>query len=340
MDDPSLQFASDHLYYQKQLPNREDLVAFSCWRHSLDHIKGITPTASDCIARISDTRYNDPMEVDYLMKLLDHPEPVYMLLGEHRGFGYRVKPFPTVLEKRFVPPKTQESDDRNILPHMYLGLNRTIELPSRDGTLRRDSILSTGRTNDDTGFVFFQVGLLEYADYQQWALRKEGLLPANMVWQYTNYVVVVQLNEKSHSEDVWLVCYYRPQVHIVLGKPTPNKNDEYDSLDLLPSDRTHGKRRPAARIAKNFRDLGEDTVINIPDPGTDDVLGPFELVPAVLEGQGKDQVIVRQYITQVKPDAADENEKSSRKEKKNGDNVSDTKTAVPEIKIQPASDES
>lgn len=348
MDDPALRFASDHLYFHKVLRKHEDLLAFSCWRYSLDQSKECAPTADECISRIMNTLYNDPMDMDYLMKILDNPKPAYLLLGEHRGFGYRLKPFPNVLKARFELPKEPPNDTRKVLPHMYLGLNKTREFQNQEhGASRRDSVLSNGRTNDDTGFTFFQLGLLEYADYQQWALRKEGLHPAETDWQYTNYVVVVQLNEKSQAEDVWIVCYYRPEVHIVLGRPTPNKNDEYDLLDLLPSDRTHGKRRPAARIAKNFKDLRENTVIKFPDPGTNDVIGPFELVPAVFESRGDDQVIVRQYIKEVKSKAAaGENEepvadaqgKKGGKAQQGENRAPKTNITAAEVKIQQASD--
>ncbi|CAO2648411.1 Nn.00g076780.m01.CDS01 [Neocucurbitaria sp. VM-36] len=151
----------------------------------------------DYVNRISDTRFNDPMDVEYTMRLLEHPEPTHIPLGEHRGVGYRLKPCPTTLRATLTPRKNGDVVVCTPLPHVFLGLNKTAPSSSHKvgGDSSKDSVLSGDHLSNATGFVFFQLGVLEYADYQQWSKRKNGLLPVDMAWEPTHYIVAVQINE-------------------------------------------------------------------------------------------------------------------------------------------------
>ena len=242
-------------------PTAADLIAYHDWKHSQELAKDLVPTVFDYQQRICTTNYYDPEEVDSLMKLLEHKTAAYVPLGQHSGKGYRLKPSSGILNVT-VPT---EGSFRTALPHEFLGLVKGVSVrtpkvgglrniisiatsPTQEEAKghRKDSAISiTTLGNDDTGFVFFQLGALEYADQAQWA-RRAGRVPAcDLTWTATEDVVVVELNDSGKSGDVYVLCGRQPY-------------DETGALGDLPSDHPNSKPYAGARIAKSFGELGEE----------------------------------------------------------------------------------
>lgn len=320
-DDPYLREARAYYYMGKELPTESDWIAYSYWKRSQEMAQQLIPEGLNYTFRIFETNFHDPMQVDYLMKLLEHPKPMYMPLGKYKGTLYRLKPNPSTLNSEVI---VFEDRTRQVLPYMYLGLNMGVNpkmtaggLRLNSGTIpattehdvkhvRRDSGASPTISNDNTGFVFFQLGILEFADPQQLARAQNSTTPDIMSWARSEYTVVVKISVTGRSQDVYLIKeqYSSTQDHAFKRFTSFFSFHGADPIGWRRGEPWPGKRWPVIRIATSIQDLGPDTILkyNESHHGGDIIDFPYSLCAAVLEREvGSDnQRIVRQYVPMSK----------------------------------------
>ncbi|KAJ4285959.1 hypothetical protein N0V90_013525 [Kalmusia sp. IMI 367209] len=237
----------------------------------------------------------DFRKVEHVARLcakINAPAFAYHGLGTYKGFSYRLRPTLERLKPTDAPTTNDEDPrDRELLPLNILGINwfgdSKVQLGkrkwSRKDTRSDESVDSTGsaNTNDDTGFVFCQLGRLEYTEN----LDKND--PIRGHWQNSGYVVVAVITASGFAADVWLLWDF------------PLEEEDENLVDTewgyLPGDNV---QRAGALIASKFSDLKPGFELSLPD-STDSACcatQPGELVRAVLDDSQSGKIVVRQYI--------------------------------------------
>jgi hypothetical protein len=185
--------ASD-AYFASKLKTGDDVLEYLDWQHEMKqakHRKTIPqiPKAAAYVSKITGTRYTNDDEVAQLTEMLDLPAFPYIGLGNHQGNGFRLAPNP-----RLLAPTKEDFDmsQRDILPEIMRGINKNVEpLPANEeGKSTRkennsdESTESTDSTsnNDDTGFVFYQLGALEYVSAEAWKPELAASDPNSFYW--------------------------------------------------------------------------------------------------------------------------------------------------------------
>jgi hypothetical protein len=264
------------------------------------------PSAAEYIAKIKNTKYANDDEVSQLTEMLSLPAFPYIGLGKHQNHVYRLAPNP-----RLLAPIREDTGptQRDILPHIFLGINKNIEPLPKDEKRKRtrkennsdESNESTDSTsnNDDTGFVFYQLGMLEYASAEESVQDPEMSNPNSLFWCDSGYVVVVLIDSNGNAADTHLLYNFRPL----------NREDgvryavDGSEWGWLPGDTI---RRAGIKIAGKFSDLRQGYPIHLPNPETDKNIEPtwiksnFEMVQAVKEGDPPK--IVREFVAAAPED--------------------------------------
>lgn len=298
----SQDFDAADRYFATEITNSAQGRAYSRWKLqelSNTRDKMVIPSAAEYIAKIKDTKYTNDDEVAQLTELLSLPAFPYIGLGVHKGCGFRLAPNP-----RLLAPTTADSDheqtQRDVLPHIMLGVNKNVEpLPTDQQKRKRtrkennsdESNESTDSTsnNDETGFVFYQLGRLEYVSADQWDPTIQD--PNSLFWQDSGYVVVVLIDSNGNGADTYLLYNFRP-----LEDGTRHQVDDSE-WGWLPGDTI---RRAGIKIAAKISDLRHGYPISLPDPAGDKNIEPtwmkknFQLVQAFKEGFPAK--IVREFI--------------------------------------------
>ncbi|KAL6708344.1 hypothetical protein ACN47E_003268 [Coniothyrium glycines] len=224
-------------------------------------------------------------------------------MGEHNGYRYRLRPFAFALDAGF------EKDEaaRRLLPHMFLGLNKITKQPVADTARARyqqDPTFTHSRSNDASGFTFFQLGILEYIPPEIWDWRHSGASLEKMPSYPTDYIVAIQIDEKGRGGDIWIIYNDKPTAsHFPARKHTAYRNPTSSPTDTLVSDDPPAKHRPAARIASSLSRLAAtlDTKLNLPHPSTPHVIPNFALVPAILETRRDGETLILRDHAPVVP---------------------------------------
>jgi hypothetical protein len=294
-------------YFASKIKTADDGVAYWSWQwqkkqNQRQKTAARIPTAAEYVAKVTNTKYTNDDKVAALTEMLDLPAFPYIGLGNHQGNGFRLAPNPHLL----APTKEDfDMSQRDILPEIMLGINKNVEpLPANEeGKSTRkennsdESTESTDSTsnNDDTGFVFYQLGALEYVSAEAWKPELAASDPNSFYWCDTGYVVVILIDSNGQGKDVYLLYNFRPM---------DREDGDWERYPVrewewgwLPGDSV---RRAGIKIAAKFSDLRHDYPIHLPDPETDQNVEPtwmrknFELVHAVKEGDPPK--IVRQYV--------------------------------------------
>jgi hypothetical protein len=161
----------------------------------------------------------------------------YHSLGMYERYHYRLKPALEQLKPTFdvgdLDPR-----DRTLLPLNTLG----IHFNNMDSD---QSVSSTGSMNDDTGFVFVQLGRLEYTR----TINQEA--PMKSQWKRTGYIVIPIIEVSGFAKNIWILW---------------NFNDEEEDAGAsanwgyLPEDSV---QRAAVLIASKYKDLQPDRAIDV-----------------------------------------------------------------------------
>ena len=281
-----------------------DMVAYNRWAEAEEQrLDSVVWNEEIFVFQILETNFHDVLEVDVLLRQLKRFKGVCMVLGEWGGKGYRLKLGRAKLQAT-VPTKTAFVSR---MPPELLGLARDVSIGTPTvGELRRntsvdvlpepakqqpedprkDSIVSTSTStstaliravthdtigNDESGFIFFQLGTLEVAQVKEWSRRFQNVPEDQLNWSKTTDVVVIKVEDDGCGSHI----YTLPSSNMRTG---PIKHKLYSGV----------------KVAKSFSHVG-GAYWFITSRGTDDdeMEAPFEYVTAVRE---PDKRIVREYV--------------------------------------------
>lgn len=252
------------------------------------------------ITKICETNYQQDSEVVELTGMLDSPAFNYIGLGIRNGHGYQLAPNPRVLT---ATREIHWDDIQEIMPPMFLRINKNVRLVGAGEKRKRSrkdnwsgesnvSNTSNGH-NDDSGFVFFQLGHLEYCPTEYWNPDN----PHHDKWIATGFAVVVKIDSKGHAQDTHILFNFHP------------KDEDGDRMDIDSEKEDWGRlpgeevRRAGALIATNFNKLAHNLSMYVADPADpnfnegDVVKQESEFVCAVKFGYPSATKIVRQFTS-------------------------------------------
>jgi hypothetical protein len=267
----------------------QDMNAYNDWvvLHEQQSTKLVWDEV-EWVERILNNDYHNPEQVDALLRLQELPEAGYVVIGEYGLIGYRMKVGRAILNA--TVPATM--DFATLMPPELLGFIRNISVDTpkigelrRNGSIvsltstlakevddpRKDSVAIMG--NDDTGFIFFQLGSLEYAIPEQWKRRCQGVSEDDITWTVSPHVVVIKVEDDGQGSGVYIL-------------PTTCARKGPFSHEL----------HSGVKIAKTFEGVGGPQWFLSSRGGPDDIEPPFEYVSAILDCDGTGRRVVREYM--------------------------------------------
>ncbi|KAF2826237.1 hypothetical protein CC86DRAFT_26520 [Ophiobolus disseminans] len=253
---------------------------------------------------IAITNYHDPQQVDALIWWQSRANGKHVVLGEQSDWGYHMKirgyrlKIGRAILRATVP---SEADFLSLLPPELLGFVRNARMGTPiDSRLRKntginlrpelakvvaedprkDSVVNPASTtykltvgNDDTGFVFFQIGALEYATPNEWLRRYDGVSEEDLNWTPSPHVVVIKVESNGQGTGV----YWLPTEIARDGPPNPDLHE-------------------GVKVADTFRGVGSPFWFKGAEEDIEVIRPPFEYVAAVIERHGTGQRAAREYI--------------------------------------------
>ncbi|KAH7135022.1 hypothetical protein B0J11DRAFT_149707 [Dendryphion nanum] len=247
-------------YYSKSFGSSDHFSKFLTWRAGYRAaqrapIEASIPKHGQVYnQRIANTNFLDSGSYVHLKALLDQPYFPYIPIGHYKGFKYRLVPNTDILAPT-VP--INWDTEKEVLPDMFLGITKAIEplgdnrKRSRKLNLSDESDVSTG-DNDGTGFCFFQLGSLQYADKGSLDENKSA---REIEWKDTGYVVVVEITLNGNAGNVHIIWNLNPYDECadrIEVKYTPDS-----CWGFLPGDYKI-QHRVGIRIAEKFDDLSAE----------------------------------------------------------------------------------
>lgn len=268
----------------------EDMGPYFRWVNRCETSRLPSWDARGWKARVLSTNYHDPKELDMMLWLQQGFQGTRVVIGQFNGHGYRVVLGRAIL-KPTVPPT---SDFAALMPPELLGFVRNVSVGTPTvGNLRRnepntlaseypehirkDSVANVDTTsaigNDDTGFLFFQLGQIESANEEQWSKYVAGAAEKDVIWEKSPHVLCVKVKDSGRPTGVYLM----PTKHI----------------------RSHKFKRQihiGMKISSGFDGVGGPTwFFNcIDEPNEINPL--YELVAAVTKQHVKGPRVVREYV--------------------------------------------
>jgi hypothetical protein len=229
------------------------------------------PTTREELIRNIDTRKLSSQDVlCLLIDHLDHDFCPWLPIGTDpdRKILYRLKPDPfALLPHRADPPKT----DRELVARSFLGVNETVQprypQSRRKANYSEESTRSAESDDSSLGFVFFQLGRLEWFENIEGELEPDRL--NNVDWEDTGFCVVARLRSGGYREAICVVADFFPM------------DDETGERNLIRDDdkwgrppHPEGAQFSCATIGRRLKDMGFDKVLNWEDC----IRRPVELV--------------------------------------------------------------
>ncbi|KAF2127196.1 hypothetical protein P153DRAFT_61331 [Dothidotthia symphoricarpi CBS 119687] len=289
-------------WINKRLPRQEDRERFDNWnihRIMSRQVDTTTPLPRDYWTKIISTNFCNRNSVSSLATLLDGNKNPYIALGSHQGILYRLWPNPSVLE---IPDDQVDSNEKRQLcggGGFILGANmllsqsrRRRQEPSDESTGSDDST----QGNDDTGFVFVQLGQVESttpAVRNAILSRSSQNNPADVPWDDTGYALVAEITASNTVGPVWILYNMNP-IYPEVGDRTPI-DAESTEWGYLENDSI---RRAGVKIANHVTELGENYTWNLQKP-----LEKYKLVYAIYG----EQALVGERIYRAKYSLQDDN---------------------------------
>ncbi|KAF2108197.1 hypothetical protein BDV96DRAFT_587885 [Lophiotrema nucula] len=290
-------------FYDSKLKTKADFDAYSAWSdakiNAMIKAEVSVPSARKIMSLIKGTDFRNSGQRAHLNEVISKPAHPYLGLGHHHGWAYRLSPNPWLLST--TPDDSGGfEDNREVLLSTILGMNHGVEpAPVEVGTKRdrREANISdesadsgyhsSDKPNDETGFVFYQLGSLLATSHSTFIQLPEAQCDAKSVdWIDTGYVVVVRIHSDGKSGPVWLLCNFNPQDE---NGDQHQIDASIDSWGRLPGDL---KRRAAVKIADQIGHLHHKNPLSLQEVDVKTL--PFTLVNAVIDDKGR---VIRQKVT-------------------------------------------
>ncbi|KAF2866936.1 hypothetical protein BDV95DRAFT_583222 [Massariosphaeria phaeospora] len=297
-------------WLRMEFNSQEEASAYRSWRgkrliaehkkaqppHWSEPVK--IPASKDVIHTICTANFHIAHDIARVTTMLELTATPPIGLGTCRDKAYRL------MADIFALAATKEldwDDARDPVPAMFLGINRHVVILQKPGEKRKrnrkdtqsdesDNSTNSENGNDETGFVFYQLGKLQCNDFTTPCGEK--------LWSNTGYVVVVVINANGGPGDVWLLYDFNPEDDETMERHRVSG----DAWGYLPGD---SAQRAGVRIARKLSDLKDGYPLDLPDPNTiapgmdlhDLILHEYELVRVVEDGFGPTRKLVRQSVS-------------------------------------------
>jgi hypothetical protein len=271
---------------RRMLPRQEDRDAFCANARTkgdiwLQNFMSPRITAQDLINTIDNEKLLSRDIYEPFVAKLDHINGPWLPIG--------TDPTSTILYRLLVGPYGLEPQneypwhiDREILPYCFLGINYCFlgidediqlgqpaePLSRRKANLSEESIGSAVSDDNTPGFVFLQLGTLEYL-----RVTPDGDTPMHRLnkadWEDTGFALVVRLNAGGYADGIYVVADMLPH------------DEEETDWGIPPHPK--GAQFSCARVATRLGDLGFHTVLEL----TEIIDHPFKLVWLMLTADGR-----------------------------------------------------
>lgn len=202
----------------KQFPSREDLNAFQAWlRTQRKAFDRFILEPKDFIAQVDSANLIQESFLDHIVfSMTRAPRPI-IPIGSDRHFLYRLVAEPHGLQSqdRNSSSTTKTSDSHPLIEFVILGLNPTVQ-PQEPAVPTNRQIANLSETsthsaeseddNQAPGFIFFQLGELEYTSYNQ----EQGWSSTEDDWEKTGFNLVARLGEFGQINGVYAIYNMYP----------------------------------------------------------------------------------------------------------------------------------
>ncbi|PVH97313.1 hypothetical protein DM02DRAFT_730639 [Periconia macrospinosa] len=268
--------------YRELFKDKEEMFEFAGWianrglRRAQASSRLVLPPITELQNAITHTNYRNDDEVQNLDKLLD--DDPYVPLGTVNGIAYRLMPRSTVLQSDREP-----GYDPSILASLvydyFLAIDFNSTHPaSNDAPAPTEPDRSSNSDpKDDKGFVFFQLGDLEWTPCLPKNLTNQERLHGK--WLPTDFVVVLRLSKWGKPSGIYIVYNFHP----FNGKSGPEfayvTRPFHSSRGRL---RNYEKQIFCAKIAGDFGDFKERKPFAL----TEVVQEPKEIVRVIKNAEG------------------------------------------------------
>ena len=316
--DPDDVYEDERKLFDAALPNAIDQEKYWLWVHDKD-LKSRTMlkagAAQDYFKALARTDYSDEVSLRELFTLLQTYVYPYIPAGSYNGYRYRIVPSLTPLapdEELIIWDDPREFATDPIVAIDLAGQRTRFSDGAEDCHQRKRADISeesysssssnnsTIQGNSNTGFVCFQVGELLAAKEQDWS--DNGSLPkgqdvSKILWERTDWVLVLVISAESTAGAVWLLQNFNPTVEHTSDQYTitPGDPENLYGWGYFQGERQLNPvpiQRGGVKIAHKITDLTETSEWTMDEY----ITGMYEIVQAVLadRDEGKSPVIVRQ----------------------------------------------
>ena len=269
----------------QRFPNPADQEALAKWasaRISNSTVRDLTPVDRDEVINFVDSmNYRNDYSQSVLVDWLERDAKAWIPIGKDRTDHYRLVPGAYCL----MPHNVDYNTPRSMLWENVLGVNTNVapRKPahdrSRQPNMPKISTVPNDIDNGEGGFVFHQLGTLEYFtgdNSQTTSMYKLG----RGTWRSTGFCVVVRFSSAGQSKGIYLIYDMFPE------------NDDGDRVEI-ESGNTWGRLVPDAALQFSCAKVG--ATLRELQPGvtgfkaltlTELIDHPVELVRAVWSSSG------------------------------------------------------
>lgn len=269
------------------LPNDDDYQAFRAYssqktRNQVAQARTPAITAEDFVRAVDTQRLLSPTVYQGLVEKMTHSTVPWVAMGRNAEHTilYRLVPDPLALRPHDSSPPTTA---HQVLPLWFLGMNEDVQprqpavpLSRRHANLSETSANSAESDDTTPGFVFFQLGKLEWVDISADGDTEPYRL-AGADWLDTGFCVVARLSTTGYAEGIHVLADMFP-----LNGDT-GKREQITGPDWGIPPRLENLQFSCARIGHRLEEMGfgrELTWTNI-------VEHPVELVWTKIMGDGR-----------------------------------------------------
>jgi hypothetical protein len=291
----------DWLNENVKLADRERYMDWR--RHDImrRHQAATPPSAATYFKQVNNTQFTENVSLSGLAHLLNEGGHLYILIGTHKEYIYWLSPITWALQP--FEEDINRNDTRDRCCDSILGLIKGTgppkvpscwdsppALPRKARLDKTSSSNDSSIGNDSTGFTFMQLGIVKYVHEstgaENVAAHKD---PTDMMWDNTEYVLVVEINDNGRAGAVWMLYNFNAIDFIECERLQPAETET--NWGYLPD---CDEKRAGFKIANNVEELGEGEG----RWSFSEVLeAEYVLVAAVyVERDGEERRIVRQKV--------------------------------------------
>ncbi|KAH6844918.1 hypothetical protein B0I37DRAFT_343653 [Chaetomium sp. MPI-CAGE-AT-0009] len=194
---------------RRWFPDSQERQAFRKWTQArADAVTGPRVTAEEFVTKADSTNFFSHEDREELLESINGVCPTVVPIGFDGNVLYRLITEPFSLQAHPREDAAPSSD--LLLEPCFLGVNLTVQPPEPDGpSLGLSTISKRSAKGDDTdapGFVFFQLGELQYGrriDGRQGPWNNDDEVNFPLGWDRTGFVLVARVGESGRVDGIY-----------------------------------------------------------------------------------------------------------------------------------------